>query len=128
MEPACRRRPGSLCGLARGARRICSRAVALAPRGCIARNTPFADAACSIGPKCQNNDGVLILIFSETVAALPGAMGSTHIAEAMRWVTRRAGGKPTVIARGPEPWSPGLLGPNHGLAPGLLATVSENTG
>ena len=67
----------------------------------------------------------MILTFPEAGATLPGAMGSIPIAEALRGVIRRAGGKPTVIARGPEPWSPGLLGPNHGLAPGLLATVSK---
>ena len=46
----------------------------------------------------------------ETGATLPGDMGSIHIAEALKRVTSRAGGKPTVIARGPEPWSPGFLG------------------
>ena len=84
---------------------------------------PFRRAACLIGPKCQD-EGVMILTFPETVATLPGAMGSLHIAEALRGVISRAGCKPTVIVRGPEPRSPGLLGPNHGLAPGSLATVS----
>ena len=64
------------------------------------------------------------VIIVETVATLPGDMGSIHIAEALKRVTSRAGGKPTVIARGPKPCSPGFLGPIRDLAPDFLATVS----
>ena len=61
----------------------------------------------------------------ETGATLPCDMGSVHIAEALKRVTSRTGGKPTVIARGPGPCCPGFLGPNRELAPGFLAPVSE---
>jgi hypothetical protein len=92
MKPACRRRPGSICGLASGARRVSSRAVARTPRGCISRDTPLRRVACWIGPKCQD-EGVMISISPETGAMLPGAMGSLPIAEALRGVTRRASGR-----------------------------------
>jgi hypothetical protein len=90
MEPACRRRSGSLGGLARGARRVSSRAAARTPRGCISRDTPLRRVACLIGPKCQD-EGVMISISPETGAALPGAMGSLPIAEALKGVTAEQG-------------------------------------
>ena len=44
----------------------------------------------------------------ETVATLPSDLGLIPIAEALKSATSRTGGKPNVIARGPEPCSPGI--------------------
>ena len=62
----------------------------------------------------------------ETVATLPGDLGLIPIAEALKSTTSRTGGKPNVIARGPEPCSPGISRARSRIGPGSLATVSKN--
>ena len=62
----------------------------------------------------------------ETVATLPGDFGLIPIAEALKSTTSRTGGKPNVIARGPEPCSPGISRARSRIGPGSLATVSRN--
>ena len=64
----------------------------------------------------------------ETVATLPGDLGLIPIAEALKSATSRTGGKPNVIARGPEPCSPGISRARSRIGPGSLATVSGNSG
>src|SRR5512135_2152680 len=60
----------------------------------------------------------------ETVAMLPGDLGLIPIAEALKSATSRAEGKPNVIARGPEPYSPGISRARSRIGPGSLAIVS----
>jgi len=60
----------------------------------------------------------------ETVATQPGDFGLIPIAEALKSTTSRTGGKPNVIARGPEPCSPGISRARSRIGPGSLATVS----
>ena len=62
----------------------------------------------------------------ETVATLPGDLGLIPIAEALKSATSRTGGKPNVIARGPEQCSPGISRARSRIGPGYLATVSKN--
>jgi hypothetical protein len=62
----------------------------------------------------------------ETVATLPGDLSLIPIAEALKSATSRTGGKPNVIARGPEPCSPGISRARSRIGPGYLATVSES--
>ena len=62
--------------------------------------------------------------FYETVATLPGDLGLIPIAEALKSATSRTGGKSNVIARGPEPCSPGISRAGSRIGPGSLATVS----
>ena len=62
---------------------------------------------------------------TETVATLPGDLGLIPIAEALKSATSRTGGKPNVIARGPEPCSPGISRARSRIGPGCLATVSK---
>src|SRR5271157_223989 len=62
--------------------------------------------------------------FFETIAKLPGELGLIPIAEALKSATSRTGGKPNVIARGPEPCSPGISWARSRIGPGYLATVS----
>ena len=62
----------------------------------------------------------------ETVATLPGDLGWIPIAEALKSATSRTGGKPNVIARGPESCSPGISRARSRIGPGYLATVSYN--
>ena len=62
--------------------------------------------------------------FVETVATLPGDLGLIPIAEALKSATSRTGGKSNVIARGPEPCSPGISRARSRIGPGYLATVS----
>jgi len=62
----------------------------------------------------------------ETVATLPGDLGLIPIAEALKSATSRTGGKPNVIARGPEPCSPGISRARSRIGPGSLATVSDS--
>ena len=62
--------------------------------------------------------------FGETVATLPGDLGLLPIAEALKSATSRTGGKPNVIARGPEPCSPGISRARSRIGPGSLATFS----
>ena len=54
----------------------------------------------------------------ETVATLPGDLGLIPIAEALKSATSRTGGKPNVIARGPEPCSPGISRARSRIGPG----------
>jgi len=61
----------------------------------------------------------------ETVARLPGDLGLIPIAEALKSATSRTGGKPNVIARGPELCSPGISRARSRIGPGGLATVSN---
>ena len=63
-------------------------------------------------------------MFFETVATLPGDLGLIPIAEALKSATSRTGGKPNVIAQGPEPCSPGISRARSRIGPGSLATVS----
>ena len=63
----------------------------------------------------------------ETVATLPGDLGLIPIAEALKSATSRTGGKSNVIARGPEPCSPGISRARSRIGPGYLATVSNLT-
>src|SRR5208337_5468092 len=62
---------------------------------------------------------------TETVATLPGDLDLIPIAEALKSATSRTGGKPNVIARGPEPCSPGISRARSRIGPGYLATVSK---
>ena len=63
-----------------------------------------------------------------TVATLPGDLGLIPIAKALKSATSRTGGKPNVIARGPEPCSPVFLGRDHELAPvALLQSPQTST-
>jgi hypothetical protein len=64
-------------------------------------------------------------VFFETGATLPGDLGLIPIAEALKSATSRTGGKSNVIARGPEPRSPGISRARSRIGPGYLATVSE---
>ena len=66
-----------------------------------------------------------ISTFAETVATQPGDFGLIPIAEALKSTTSRTGGKPNVIARGPEPCSPGISRARSRIGPGSLATVSN---
>jgi ATP-dependent Clp protease ATP-binding subunit ClpX len=65
---------------------------------------------------------------SETVATLPGDLSLIPIAEALKSATSRTGGKSNVIARGPEPCSPGISRARSRIGPGYLATVSKFVG
>src|SRR5271157_1207695 len=64
--------------------------------------------------------------FIETIATLPGDLGLIPIAEALKSATSRTGGKPNVIARGPEPCSPGISRARSRIGPGSLAPVSNH--
>ncbi len=55
---------------------------------------------------------------------LPGDLGLIPIAVALKSATSRTGGKPNVIARGPEPCSLGISRARSRIGPGSLATVS----
>ena len=67
-----------------------------------------------------------VLLILETIATLPGDLGLIPIAEALKSATSRTGGKPNVIARGPEPCSPGISRARSRIGPGSLATVSDS--
>jgi hypothetical protein len=56
----------------------------------------------------------------ETVARLPGDLGSIHIAEALELGLIRAGASREPSIRDPEPWCPDISSQNHELAPAAL--------
>ena len=87
------------------------------------RDEAFANVTRGIRDAARSLKGIGKVV--ETVATLPGDLGSVHIADALKLATSRAGDKPNVIERGPEPCSPGISRARSRIGPGYLATVSS---